>query len=290
MHSRILILLLLLGLMSSAGLQATPLNVVFGMDRSKIDNALAQYRIDVIRLALEKSGEPYTFSVHTEVMNQARRLRFLDSGEVFNVAIQGTCPEFESRFLPVRVPIYLGLGSSYRLMLIRRSLEPRLEQVKTLDQLRQFSIGQGHAWSDNPIWRNAGFKLVESSYRNLFGMVARGRFDMFSRGLFEAYEEQRIFSQHYPNLTVDDALVVVYPFAIYMFVSPNAPAVHAALLKGMQIAYQDGSLQALLTQNTAVAQALQKAHLQTRTRIELPAYDMTPETLEALRTYAFKFP
>jgi len=282
----VLLALLLIG----AQARAEPLHVVFGMDKSKLGDALAQYRIDVIKLALEESGEAYDFRVQSEHMNQARRLNFLQSGHIFNVAIQGTSPTFEARFLPVRVPIYLGLGSGSRLMLTRKALEPELARVKTLQDLRRFSIGQGSSWSDIPIWRNAGFKVVESSYRNLFGMTARGRFDLFSRGLFEAYEEQRIYSRQYPDLVVDDGLLVVYPFAVYIFVSPNAPGIHAALLKGMQAAYANGHLQALLTSNAAVEQALAQAHLDSRTQIDLPAYDMTPETLEALRTYGFKFP
>ena len=277
-------------LLSIAVAQAEPLHVVFGMDSSKLGDALAQYRIDVIKLALQESGVDYDFRVHSEHMNQARRMNFLQSGQMFNVAIQGTSREFEARFLPVRVPIYLGLGSGYRLLLTRGELEPRLRDVKTLENLRQFSIGQGTTWADIPIWRNAGFTVVESSYRNLFGMTAKGRFDLFSRGLFEAYEEQRIFVQQYPNLVVDDRLLVVYPFAIYIFVSPKTPAIHAALATGMQNAYSDGSLLQLLTQNPAVAEALKKADLKNRTRIELPAYDMTPETLEALHTYGFTLP
>ena len=277
-------------LLSMAVAQAEPLHVVFGMDSSKLGDALAQYRIDVIKLALQESGVDYDFRVHSEHMNQARRMNFLQSGQMFNVAIQGTSREFEARFLPVRVPIYLGLGSGYRLLLTRSELEPQLRDVKTLEKLRQFSIGQGTTWADIPIWRNAGFTVVESSYRNLFGMTAKGRFDLFSRGLFEAYEEQRIFAQQYPNLVVDDRLLVVYPFAIYIFVSPKTPAIHAALETGMQNAYSDGSLLQLLTQNPAVAEALNKADLKNRTRIELPAYDMTPETLEALHTYGFTLP
>lgn len=285
---RILLLIIVAMLSLISSLKASPLQVTFGMDVTKKGDALTQYRIDIIKLALNLSGEPHTFSIYEEQMNQARRLNFLTSGQYFNVAIQGTSVDFEKRFLPVRVPIYLGLGSGYRLMIIRNQLQPTLANVKSLSELQAFTIGQGTSWSDIAIWEHAGFKVIDSSYKNLFGMTASGRFDLFSRGLFEAYEEHRIFEQQYPNLAVDNALLVVYPFAIYIFVSPNHPEVHAALLKGMQTAYQTGQLQSLLTKNPAVAAALAQAQLEKRTRIDLPAYNMTPETLQAIKDYGFK--
>lgn len=285
---RILLLIIATMLSLNSSLHADPLPVTFGMDITKKGDALSQYRIDIIKLALELSGEPYQFSLYEEQMNQARRLNFLTTGRHFNVAIQGTSIDFEERFLPVRIPIYLGLGSGYRLMIIRNQIQSSLASVSSLSDLLAFSIGQGTSWSDIAIWKNAGFKVIDSSYKNLFGMAASGRFDLFSRGLFEAYEEHRIFVQQYPNLTVDNALLIVYPFAIYIFVSPSHPEVHAALQKGMQTAYRTGQLQSLLTKNPAVATALAQAQLEKRVRIDLPAYNMTPETLQAIKDYGFK--
>ncbi|BFM18076.1 transporter substrate-binding domain-containing protein [Maricurvus nonylphenolicus] len=258
------------------------------MDSTKKGDALGQYRIEMMRQALEASGVDYTFSIYEDLMNQARRMSYLDEGKRFNVAIQGTSKTFEERFLPVRVPIYLGLGSGYRLILMRSELQAELNGVRNLKMLQQYSIGQGTAWSDIDIWRNAGFNVIESSYKNLFGMAAKGRFDLYSRGLFEAYEEHRIFSQQFPNLAVDKALLVYYPFAIYIFVSPKYPEIHQALTEGMQALYRTGKLQTLLEANSAVATALAQANLQQRQRIDLPAYNMTPESEAAIRHYVFK--
>ncbi len=267
---------------------STELDVVFGMDSNKRHDALAQYRINLIKLALDEYGAPYQFRIYQASMNQGRRLQFLSEGKQFNVAIQGTSKSFEETFLPVRIPIYLGLGSAYRLMLIRNELSPALSKVNTLDDLRKFSVGQGTSWSDIAIWENAGFKVLESSYKNLFAMTAAGRFDLFSRGLFEAFEEQQIYARQYPNLIVDPHLLVVYPFAIYIFVSPQHPQIQKALYSGLEKAYRNGKMKKLLLSNEAVTKALAQANLKSRTRIDLPAYQMTPETLQAIKTYAFE--
>lgn len=53
----------------------------------------------------------------------------------------------EKRYLPVRIPIFKGL-TGYRLFLMDKAKQSLLRPVQSLEQLRQFSIGQRIGWHD----------------------------------------------------------------------------------------------------------------------------------------------
>ena len=91
-----------------------------------------------------------------------------------------------SRWLPVRVPTRRGL-LGFRLLLIRRQRQSEFRNIRSLDELRRFSIGQGFAWSDAEILRSQGLRVETGSYEGLFRMLAAGRFDCYPRGINEVF-------------------------------------------------------------------------------------------------------
>ncbi|BBD09159.1 hypothetical protein [Desulfovibrio ferrophilus] len=244
----------------------------------------------LIELALKKSGYIGNVSVVRYPPSQLSNTDLvINSSDPYTI-VAGTNPRFEEQMLAVHVPIYLGLGSGYRIMLIRRDSQQRLSTVKTLKDLQAFSVGQGRGWSDIPILENAGLTVVQGEqYRDLFPMLAWGRFDLFSRGLFEVYPEYESYREEYPTLAVEERLVVVYPFAIFFFVSREHHELHRILEQGLSKAYASGELQDLLMAQPTVSDALTRARLDKRMRIDLPAYDMTLETLKAIQAYPFVF-
>lgn len=251
----------------------------------------ATYYKQLLELAVAKAGLKGKLAL--EVRRPATHRRIVDlimhSPEPY-VGASGTNPRYESRMLAVRVPIYFGMGSGYRIMLIRENTQPLLDAVGDLDGLRAFSVGQGQGWSDVDILANAGLTVVEGpGYKNLFPMLMGGRFDLFSRGLFEVFLEYEEFRERYPKLAVERRLLVVYPFAIFFFVSKEQPELHRMLELGLGRAYASGEMQDLLLAQPALADALRRARLDGRVRIELPACGITPETIWAIRTHPFVF-
>ena len=101
------------------------------------------YRTDLLKLALEQSGESYTVEVAEQDRTATGMLEEMANSSEPLVVASGTTPEFEEKLLPVRVPIYLGMGIGYRLMLIRQEIQESLRSVKTLDDLNRFTFGQG---------------------------------------------------------------------------------------------------------------------------------------------------
>lgn len=143
-------------------------------------------------------------------------------GSRVNIISRATNRDLEKRLLPIRIPLDKGL-LGVRLFLVMPETQRRLEQVKTLGELRRFTIGQSSSWSDVSILRSAGFKLVLSdAYLPLFSMLGAGRFDLFSRGAIEIEAELIANADKVPGLAIEKRLLLHYPLPRYFFV-PRTP-------------------------------------------------------------------
>ena len=141
-------------------------------------------------------------------------------GSRVNIISRATNRDLEKRLLPVRIPLDKGLLGA-RLFLIMPETQPRLDQVKTLADLRRFTIGQSSSWSDVRILQSAGFKLVlADAYLPLFSMLAARRFDLFSRGAVEI--EAELASHRALGLMIERRVLLYDPMPRYFFV-PRTP-------------------------------------------------------------------
>lgn len=148
-----------------------------------------------------------------------------------------------SGLLPVRVPIDRGL-MGWRLLLVRRSELSEWAGVRTLKDLRGRLAGQGHDWPDTTILRANGLPVGTSSgYDALFRMLEAGRIDYFPRAIVEIDAE--LAGGRHPALAIAPGLMLHYPAAAYLFVSPRRPELAAALTTGLEAAVADGSFQRL---------------------------------------------
>ena len=141
-------------------------------------------------------------------------------GRRVNIISRATNRDLEKRLLPVRIPLDKGL-LGVRLFLIMPETQPRLDRVRTLADLRRFTIGQSSSWSDVRILQSAGFKLVlADAYLPLFSMLAARRFDLFSRGAVEI--EAELASHRALGLMIERRVLLYYPMPRYFFV-PRTP-------------------------------------------------------------------
>lgn len=144
----------------------------------------------------------------------------------------------------VRFPVDLGI-LGYRICFVSPKQQQAVARVRTLSDLQQFIHGQGRGWQDADILRAAGFKVQEvEGYERLFKLVVRGRVDLFCRGANELLSELDTHKDLGP-LMVDQHLALYYPF-VHLFYShkENQHALRR-IRAGLQLAWQDGSLQAL---------------------------------------------
>jgi hypothetical protein len=147
--------------------------------------------------------------------------------------------------IPVPFPLDKGL-LGYRVALINRHSQDRLSHVHNIENLRRLRVGQGIGWSDVPIYEHEGIQVeTTTDYHLLTPMLLHGRFDLYPRGLSEIVPEMAIWAERYPDLAVEQHLLLHYPFCEAFYVSRSAPRLAARLKAGLERMRADGSFDAL---------------------------------------------
>jgi hypothetical protein len=167
---------------------------------------------------------PFRLREATLPMTERRAMDELEAGRgTITVLVHGNVTDYEQRLLPIRFPLDKGL-LGYRVFLIRAEMQPKLDLVAGLDDLRRYSIGQGREWGDVTILRAAGLTVVEGgAYEGLFSMLASGRFQLFSRSVVEVGEELAREKPHHPEIMIERHLMLFYPLTRYFYVT-RSPA------------------------------------------------------------------
>ena len=112
--------------------------------------------------------------------------------------------------------------------------------------MQQFTQGVGTGWRDADILRYNGFRVQEvDNYESLFRLVARGRIDLFCRGANEILSEWKNHRPGLPGLTVDSHVALFYPLIHSLYSHATYSKERERLLRGLQLAWKDGSLQRL---------------------------------------------
>lgn len=235
-----------------------------------LDAALASNR--------EQFGD-YTVRAFDTPMTFQRAAAEVETGNGrVNIVSRATNLDLEKRLRPIRIPLDKGLLGA-RLFLVMPNAQARLDQVSTLDELRQFTIGQSAAWSDVRILQNAGFKLVlTDAYLPLFGMLGAGRFDLFSRGAIEIDSEWRTNRESVPGLLIEKKFMLYYPMPRYFFVSRTAEGerMAARIEDGLQRLRRSGEFERRYQGWKKLV--LKDIPLSGRTVFRLPNPELSPET------------
>ena len=260
-------------LLAARALQAKPgESVRLPRHISMLDPQLA-YVQRLVELALKRASSKLAVRTVDLDMAQGRTLIELASGRS-PIDLMWTMTDRQresSGLLPVRIPIDRGL-LGWRLLLVRRSELAQWQRVRSLKDLSGRLAGQGHDWPDTTILRANGLQVGTSSvYEALFRMLAAGRIDYFPRSVLEIDAEMA--GGRYPGLAIAPDLMLRYPAAAYLFVSPNRPELATMLTAGLEAAVADGSFQRLHRQQFG---ALVKAHPVTPARVLQLANPLLP--------------
>ncbi len=199
----------------------------------------------VVQLALERVGRSADIRLVDLDMAQSRSLTELAAGtSPFDLMWTMTDTHREaSGLLPVRIPIDRGL-MGWRLLLVREDDLPRWRGPLGLPELRRRSAGQGHDWPDTAILRANELPVATASnYDALFRMLRAQRFDYFPRSILEIDAE--LAGNRHPGLAIVPDLMLHYPAASYLFVSPRRPELALQLKEGLELSVADGSLRRL---------------------------------------------
>lgn len=234
----------LLKLFSPMPLGATTLTVPPA--RSNYDISY-DYHIKLLTRALQLSA-PYTnfeFS-NSLAMSQGRAEAELIKGDKIDVYWFGTNKQIESKLRAIRIPTTRGL-IGYRKFIINKALEHTFDQIKSIDDLKQFVACQGAHWPDTKILGESGLPVTTStSYENLFLMTSLNRCDYFPRGYHDAINELQLRGNKYPSLISYDRILLHYPFAVYFFTNKSDINLADQIESGLQMMAEKGEILELM--------------------------------------------
>jgi hypothetical protein len=224
------------------------------------------YPIRVLQLALDKTAQEYgpAQAIYASVpMNTGRIASELELGQLLDVATFPASRDLDKRFDAVPFDIRKGI-LGIRLFLIDRKRQPQFNRVRSAEDLQKMSAGQGFDWLDAKILKNNGYTVItSSSYEALFGMLMARRFDYYPRGLYEPFTEQKAYQVEFPDLSVENSLALYYPYPDYFYVRKGNTVLAARLQKGLELALEDGSFDALF--NAEFGATIKQARLDKRT-------------------------
>lgn len=257
-------------------------DVVFPDFRGREEEQVFAYA--VLAQALEHARGDYRLvKSSSPEMTNARALVELEDGRV-DVAWVGTSRELEERFRPVYIPITRGLLGN-RLFVIREDRQQEFSRVENLADLREFTGGQGTGWTDTKILRDAGLDIATASFDVLFQLVNAGRVDYYPLGASEVYGFLEQYQSRYPDITVEEDIVLAYRFDFLFFVNRDDEALHNAIRSGMEAMYEDGTYMEMYASHPELAPYLERADLESRRRLEIP----NPVASEELRSIPDKY-
>jgi hypothetical protein len=228
------------------------------------------YKIDLLKFILEKAGVKYKITSASQIRTQARIiLELKHNSDKINLHWMGTSRELENDLLPIRIPIYRGL-LGHRIFIIHKGHQAKFDNVKTLSDLQKLTGTQGLGWTDIEILEHSGLKQYTKLYENIFRTVNIGRVDYFSRGLSEAFVEVDARIEKYPNLDVENKVLLVYPFAMFFFTSHSNTELAGVLEDGFRKSYEDGSFNTFFYNHPDIKEIFKQAHIDERIRIDIP--------------------
>lgn len=203
------------------------------------------YYWELLQAALEETTPkwgPFDIVVSPKVVSAARAELLLAASSDVTITVRTTSTEREKTLLAVLIPLDKGL-TGYRLFLTKTQTQQRLNQVRTLQDLQQFSIGQGINWIDSDILRNAGLNVVTGpNYDSLFAMLGANRFDLFSRGINEIGMEFNFATGQHLDLAIERNLMLYYPLPRYFFFSrtPEGDRLARRVNEGLRMLLKNG--------------------------------------------------
>lgn len=251
------------------------------LDLEKNNDPIGKYVIEILKLAIKKSETPYFLEKLPSVKTPQHRIIQEMSqyrGEL-DVIWTMTSDERETQLLPIRIPIDKGL-MGWRIAFVKTDQAQLLHSVKSLKDLAKLKAGQGYYWPDTEVLKSSGLPVITANAGALFGMLESGRFDYFPRSIIEIWNEQASHSDL--PLTVDSALALHYPTAMYFFVAPDRKKLADDLREGLERAIADGSFEAVF--NHYCKPFILKAELKNRQVFDLKNPLLTVSSLPLKRS------
>lgn len=228
------------------------------------------YYQELLKLALEETVD--TFGSYTLVEGAGAKtvldaLKMMRTDEGIDIVHTNTDKTRERVLVPIRIPLDKGL-IGIRLVLKTSDSVGSFEGIKTLNDLKKYSYGQGFFWPDTEILRHNSLNVkMIKEYEALFTQLEAGEFDGFPRSILEIWDE--LESQNNKNFSIAEGFYFYYPVPIYFFVRKDELGAKIAqrIETGLREAIKNGKFDELFQKH--MQPYLDKANLEQRVGIPL---------------------
>jgi Bacterial extracellular solute-binding proteins, family 3 len=248
---------------------AEPLKIVCPHIPNKEIESSSYYFYRLLLLSLQKSEAKfgrYSLIENSDLYSDDRLKSVLIQHDV-DVIWSPTSQANEERMLPIKISLLKDLNN-YRILLIRKNEQHKFDGIKTANALRKLRGGMNPQWLDATVMEANKFPTVYSTgYNNLFKMLAAGRFDYFSRGLYQAQSEAKRFADL--DLVIEQNLLLQYTNNVYFFVRKDDAALANRIEVGLKIAMADGSFDELFNSIPQFLWGMETLKKSNRVRIDL---------------------
>ncbi|XOV77922.1 MAG: diguanylate cyclase [Aestuariibacter sp.] len=230
---------------------------------SLTENPTETLIVSLLELGFENShnSQRYQLQANRDPVNEARKIQMLKDGQL-DIVWMGTQKQYEDELYPIRIPILKGM-LGHRIFIIRQGEQASFNAISSFENLRSIPVGQGKFWGDTGVLKHAGMNVVDPvKYESLFHMLEGGRFDYFPRALHEPWSE--VANRGELNLTIEARHLLIYPFALYFFVSKDNQALGELIHDGLRRAIDKGSYDTAFYQHPVIKETLQRSKLAKR--------------------------
>jgi len=234
------------------------------------------YPTDLLKFLLNKTERRYQLTTTDTFYSQARAVESLKANKI-QVYWMGTSTKAEQELNAIRFPIYRGL-MGFRVFIINKDSQPTFRKLINLKGLQGFTGVQGIGWADVEILETSGLDQQEHHYETAFQLIQAKRVDYFSRSIHEAFLEVDNRIDKYPDLKVDEQILLTYPFAMFFFTGKDNTELADLIKSGFESSYKDGSFIEFFYSHPAIKGVITKSNLKARARIDIPNHTLSKES------------
>lgn len=211
-------------------------------------NDMAFYYQQVLKLALDKTrvtDGDFVLEFSSQMLTIDRSMQQVVSGHKADIMWGSVTAERSKAVLIVPHDLLRGLNQ-YRLLIINPKNQKKFSKIKNIDEFKQFISGGADSWTITKILRQNGIEVRTAPYYvSLLKMLSAGRFDYLVRGLHEVRGDVEWAAALKLDIAIESSILLEYknPITYSFFVSKQNPQLADRLMRGLDIAEKDGSLQ-----------------------------------------------
>lgn len=214
------------------------------------------YIATVTKAALQHTEKKYgKFSISTmPPVSKAKKENLIVSKPnlkriAFTTEIKTTLDD--PNFLVIPVPLMKGIVG-FRVCFTSPKYQHSMNKITSVEPFRDYTFGVGKNWQDKVILDINGIKNIEVGYEflvdeqinSLYEMTARGRVDVFCRGVNEVLRE---FDRHpaIHDLVMNESFTLNYEILFFLYLHKENRGLQQRLIEGFELIQNNGVFDAL---------------------------------------------